>query len=598
MDSSLGQILSVESQRVLLEVDFDRQEIKGFTRIDIIARNIQQLNVHVGNLNIEQISINDKHCLDFKAIDKFQWIEEFIGNIGIGRTEGLFEICQDRICEYISKGNLQIPFRSDEESIKLEIHFQCSNKFFREKNIDGTNHQYFIAINRPEDVVFPSLNGNFGRIKSFRTAILVPLMYPIEMNGRTIEFQALGPGKLIKNLIDAGNDQRIFLFEQDEIPVSSMDLGIVLGYLDTIVYPNNSTLVQFCCYPGKYSKLSLISEFCSRSLDFYNSTITSGPHLPTFSLIFMDEEPVNCQGLSICNSGLLYDKTHIDQTYITKLIVCQTISLQYFYFRVEPSEISDVWLFIGLSRYMADLCLKRLLGINEVQLRLKREMDLVCILDVDKPPIYHPWRIVDEAFSDLVKYKSTLVMHMIESKVGRTSMIKVLNSVYSFVEGDKLSTTQFLKLIKRISVKDPKEFVEQWIYRPGIPHFVCSFLFNRKKTVIEVTIRQSMRHDGKLFVGPLKIRVNEFEGTYDHSVHIEEAVHQIELSCHVKHKRPRIKNKDEEKGESNVESSGIGSAVAWIRVDPDLEWIRIVEVQQPDFMWIEQLYRDKLRLSN
>ena len=31
----------------------------------------------------------------------------------------------------------------------------------------------------------------------------------------------------------------------------------------------------------------------------------------------------------------------------------------------------------------------------------------------------------------------------------------------------------------------------------------------------------------------------------------------------------------------------------WIRIDSDLDWICTVKFQQPDFMWISQLQRDR-----
>jgi transcription initiation factor TFIID subunit 2 len=36
-----------------------------------------------------------------------------------------------------------------------------------------------------------------------------------------------------------------------------------------------------------------------------------------------------------------------------------------------------------------------------------------------------------------------------------------------------------------------------------------------------------------------------------------------------------------------------GATYEWIRLDVDLEWIAAVAFEQPDFMWVSQLQRDR-----
>ncbi len=36
-----------------------------------------------------------------------------------------------------------------------------------------------------------------------------------------------------------------------------------------------------------------------------------------------------------------------------------------------------------------------------------------------------------------------------------------------------------------------------------------------------------------------------------------------------------------------------GATYEWIRMDADFEWIAKIKFEQPDFMWVSQLQRDR-----
>lgn len=195
-------------------------------------------------------------------------------------------------------------------------------------------------------------------------------------------------------------------------------------------------------------------------------------------------------------------------------------------------------------------------------------MDTICQLDMDQPALYYTrYTTPDEALTnELTRLKSDLVLFMIESKIGKVSMQKTLSSIYTAAEMEEatpvtdaitLSTHNFLRLIRRISGKDLKEFAEQWIHAPGSPQLGCSFLINRKRAILEITVKQSCAHPFRSgestsrFIGPLKIRVFEAQGAFDHSVHVESEVQTFELPYHAKYIRPR-KKRDED-GEEIIE---------------------------------------------
>lgn len=170
-----------------------------------------------------------------------------------------------------------------------------------------------------------------------------------------------------------------------------------------------------------------------------------------------------------------------------------------------------------------------------------------------------------------------------------------------------LSTSYFLKACKKVSGKDIKSFAEQWIFSAGSPVFSCSFSFNRKRSIIEVTLKQSTPgNPQKKVSGSLLIRVHEIDGVFDHHVHIDDFSHHFELPVHAKAKKIKKKKKTPADAASTVnetakdhvvkeegEEDAFVSPLSWIRLDPEIEWISHPELHQPEFMLIEQLQNDR-----
>jgi transcription initiation factor TFIID subunit 2 len=200
-----------------------------------------------------------------------------------------------------------------------------------------------------------------------------------------------------------------------------------------------------------------------------------------------------------------------------------------------------------------------------------------------------------------------------------------------------LTTHHFLKTTKKISGKDINSFATQWIFSPGSPKLDCEFTFNRKKNIIELRAKQDP--DRPRYMGNLTIRIHEPDGTFDHVILLEEYSHRFDLLYHTKYKRLRnnkkaqalaaklekekvemekaeglrpppgtesdeeLTNKDPEifyeirKSDWDKNSDGeevvMNAPIAWIRLDPELELLCDITFRQSDFMWSQQLAKDK-----
>ncbi|PFH52313.1 hypothetical protein AMATHDRAFT_140606 [Amanita thiersii Skay4041] len=228
-----------------------------------------------------------------------------------------------------------------------------------------------------------------------------------------------------------------------------------------------------------------------------------------------------------------------------------------------------------------------------------------------------------------------------------------LSAISGEMPNNALSTHAFLRTCRKVSGVDPRSFAEQWIYGSGCPSFGFSASFNRKKMAVEITMRQeapafkamennevskALMKPVPFFEGQMTIRIHEADGTpYEHVLDIRSPFKRYEVPFNTKYKRVRrntkrylarqaaaqaaaegdseaaeaigmvdmgfgleIWEKEQERENWKVadwteddETVMSGATYEWIRIDADFEWIANMKFEQPDFMWVSQLQRDR-----
>ncbi|KAL4266270.1 Transcription initiation factor TFIID subunit 2 [Pleurotus pulmonarius] len=228
-----------------------------------------------------------------------------------------------------------------------------------------------------------------------------------------------------------------------------------------------------------------------------------------------------------------------------------------------------------------------------------------------------------------------------------------LSAISGEMPNNLISTHAFLRTCRKVSGVDPRSFAEQWIYGSGCPAFGFSASFNRKKMAVEITMRQEapafkaleqnevarvLYKPVEFFEGQMTIRIHEADGTpYEHVLDIRSPFKRYEVPFNTKYKRIRrntkrylarqaaaqaaaegdaeaveamgmvdfgfgldVWEKEQERDNWKVadwteeeENAMSGATYEWIRMDADFEWIAAINFDQPDFMWVSQLQRDR-----
>lgn len=111
---------------------------------------------------------------------------------------------------------------------------------------------------------------------------------------------------------------------------------------------------------------------------------------------------------------------------------------------------------------------------------------------------------------------------------------------------------------------------------------------------MELEIKQDYTSPGtQKYVGPLKVTVQELEGSFNHhTLQIEENSLKYDIPCHSKSRRnnkKKIPLMNGEKVDMDLSAMDADSPLLRIRIDPNMSVLRKVEFEQADFMWQYQL---------
>ena len=222
----------------------------------------------------------------------------------------------------------------------------------------------------------------------------------------------------------------------------------------------------------------------------------------TFKLCFVDDAPLQVQpsaSIAICSNNILYPAEIIDFLYPTTKSLTLALTSQWIGVNIVPKKWSDIWLTIGLSHYMADIFLKKLMGYNDYRFRMKKAMERICAEDVGQRPLADPKMDapLSNSLIDFISLKAPVVLFVLNQRLTKPANPMGLQKVITKIlldgmSGDlvSLSTSTFLRKCEKHGHMRLDTFANHYIFGAGVPRFQVTQRFNRKKMVIEVILKQ------------------------------------------------------------------------------------------------------------
>ncbi|KAI9805425.1 MAG: hypothetical protein M1825_000676 [Sarcosagium campestre] len=350
----------------------------------------------------------------------------------------------------------------------------------------------------------------------------------------------------------------------------------------------NATPVHGFCLPGRVRELKNSCFPMAKALDFFTLSYGSYP-FTSFKMCFVDDlvqDTVELMSLSLCSNRLLFPEDILDPIDRSTQKLVHTLACQWVGVNIIPKEQTDIWLIVGTSHFITDLFLRKLCGNNEYRFNQKRNADRVFDLDIDRPSIFEIGASLslDDSQMEFIALKASLVLFILDRRLtkagGSSGLARIISRIFLNAKvGDlpngALTTGQFFRTCEKLGHAKLDTFFQQWVYGAGCPRFYVTQRFNKKKSVVEMLIKQtqSERPDAQLltvqnfmrdvkedmynvdagemqaaFSGPMTIRIHEADGTpYEHIVEIKDAMTKFEIPYNTKYKRLKRSRRQKER---------------------------------------------------
>lgn len=454
---------------------------------------------------------------------------------------------------------------------------------------------------------------------------------------------AVSCGELVETSMTADLKQKTFHYVVST-PVCAPNIALAVGPFEIYVDPHMYEVTHFCL-PQLLPLLKNTVRYMHEAFEFYEETLSTHYPFPCYKQVFVDE--MDCESaaystMAILSTNLLHSIAIIDQTFHTRKVLSKAIAEQFFGCFITMHNWSDTWLAKGIAEYLCGLYSKKCFGNNDYREWIQSELDEVVkyeeayggiILDCSQPPAplpmsstqpqsvqkpteivhYFPTRslhTMSPKYMEAVRKKSHLIIRMLEHRIGQELLLQVFNKQLALATNAAttkigaglwynllISTNIFIKAVFTVTGKDMSVFMDQWVRTGGHAKFTLTSYFNRKRNTIELEVRQESVHQRgvRKYVGPLLVQLQELDGTFKHTLQIENTVVKSDIVCHSKSRRNKKKKIPLCTGEEvDMDLSLMDdSPVLWIRLDPEMTILRSTNVEQPDFQWQFQLRHER-----
>ncbi|KAF2261860.1 hypothetical protein CC78DRAFT_521139 [Lojkania enalia] len=411
---------------------------------------------------------------------------------------------------------------------------------------------------------------------------------------KAMEISVVCSGEMTDDIVDPTDSTRKTASFLCASPVLPQHIGIAIGpfenvnlseYRDTLDddrLGSNAIRVHAFCLPGRADEVRNSAMILARTLDNFTERYQSYPFEKAYKLAFVDDldcDVASTASFSICSSRLLFPETVWEPLEKTTRVLVHAVASQWIGVNVIAERPNDHWVITGGSWFMTELYLRDLFGRNDHRFRQKSMVDKIMDMDHRRPSLHilGEYLALDPGEEEFMELKSLSVLTILHNRLvkqsGKNGVDRCLYRLLFNARNEKLangaiSTEGFLDICEKVGHQKLDNFFNQWVYGSGCPTFECFPQFNKKKQVIQLTIRQTqsdptlkpeerplaaadfMREvkenktglrtsqESPAFVGPMTIRIHEADGTpYEHIVEINSSTLKVEIPYNTKYKR-------------------------------------------------------------
>ncbi|KAF2869456.1 hypothetical protein BDV95DRAFT_498745 [Massariosphaeria phaeospora] len=434
---------------------------------------------------------------------------------------------------------------------------------------------------------------------------------------KAMEMSVVCSGELTDDILDPNDSTRKTASFTCAVPVLPQHIGIAVGVFEEVdlsEYRNtsdderlgsNAIRVHAFCLPGRADEVRNSAMMLAMTLDSFTERYQSYPFEKAYKLAFVDDlesDTTHTASFSICSSRLLFPETVYEPMAHTTRVLIHAVASQWIGINVTAQNPQDSWIIFGGSWFMTELYLRDLFGRNDFKFRQKLMADKIIEMDTKRPSLFNLgyYLALDTGEVEFMELKALLVLSVLHNRLvkqsGKNGVDRCLYRLLFNARNDKLpnnaiTTDTFLDVCEKVGHQKLDTFFKQWIYGSGCPMFECAPVFNKKKQVVQLTIKQTQTDSifgGKergtvakdflreikeseygfkpttewpAFVGPMTIRIHEADGTpYEHIVDINSSTVKVEIPYNTKYKRLKRNKLQKERQAAAQGLDGTGEA--------------------------------------
>ena len=235
-----------------------------------------------------------------------------------------------------------------------------------------------------------------------------------------------------------------------------------------------------------------------------NITYGSYP-FPNYKLCFVDDlypDILDTSSLSICSNRILFPDDIIEPLDSVSRQLVHALASQWMGIYITPQDPVDTWVVVGIAYFMADVFMKKLSGNNEYRYRQKMAANQLVDVDVARPSLYELGTLLqlDPSELEFMALKAPLVLFILDRRLAKASgysgLSRIITKVFLHAKVGELpngaiDTAYFARNCEKLGHIKMDVFMTQWVFGAGCPRFDVSQSFNKKKLVVQMTIRQT-----------------------------------------------------------------------------------------------------------
>ncbi|EDW04189.1 transcription initiation factor TFIID subunit 2 [Drosophila grimshawi] len=629
----------------LTEISLEHRRIQGMVELTIVPNNdcLRIIRLNAKQLNIERVFLNDVCQAEFIYFDSFHNVCEMenrsletyakkhlmaakITDPDLNNGELFIKVPPAGYAMIQAGLTLRIRIQFNFSNPKSGMHFVLRPPSASSSSAWKWAHMYTNCYENSSRLWFPCVD-------SYAAPCTWQLEFTVDKH-----FTAVSCGELVQVISSSDLSKKTFYYKL-RTPVSAPNIALAVGPFEIYADPQITHEVTHFCLPGMLPWLKHTVQYLHGAFEFFEETLATRYPFASYKQVFVDELDRKISAyasMTIASVNLLHSKEIIDQTYSSRTKMARAVAEQFYGCFICPHRWSDTWLAKGVATYLCGLHSRQCFGNNPYREWVQLELSQVVkyeeryggvILDCSQPVAaaavpkfshdHHQHHFPKESshtvspkYVKALRRKSHLVIRMLEHRIGQQMLFRVFNKQLALATnaaGTKIeaglwsqlliSTNSFIKSIFTVTGSDMSLCMDQWVRTGGHVKFSVISVFNCKRNTIELDIRQDYigKRGVRQYNGPLMVQLQELDGTFKHTLQIEDTLTRSVISCHSKSRRNKKKKIPLWTGEEiDMDLSAMDdSPVLWVRIDPEMILLRDLIVEQPDFQWQYQLRHER-----